>query len=362
MPVDVQPARTHDSRPMSALDRWHHEKQAAWIYGFLAQMEQDAARSGMFTALAQAADEQAGILAGDVRREGGQIPPFRPTLRARIVLGLAQRFGVHRTKTMLAALKVRGLSAYGATAANVSPGHPMPSDVGEIGARHRSRGAGGVLRAAVFGVNDGLVSNTSLILGMTGASVSNSTVLLTGTAGLLAGAFSMAAGEYISMRSQRELYEFQIAEERDELERYPEEETEELALIYAGRGIPLESARELAARLAEDKERMLDALSREELGLNPDDLGSPVGAALSSFAAFALGALLPLAPFCFSGAPGPVRIACVLAAIGLFAVGATLSLFSGRNALLGGLRMLAIGALAGLATWGIGRLIGVAIS
>lgn len=343
---------------MSALERWHHEKQAAWIYGHLAGLEREPARSGMFTALAVAAEEQAGILAGDVRAEGRLLPPFRPTTRARVVLALTRRFGVARTKTMLAALKVRGVSVYGASSA----AHPMPVNVSDIGARHRSRGAGGVLRAAVFGVNDGLVSNTSLILGMAGASVSHSTVLLTGTAGLLAGAFSMAAGEYISMRSQRELYEFQIAEEREELERYPEEETEELALIYAGRGIPIEAARELAANLAQDKERMLDALSREELGLNPDDLGSPLGAAISSFAAFALGAILPLVPFFFASAPEPVRIACLLAALGLFAVGAILSLFSGRNALLGGLRMLAIGALAGLATWGLGRWIGVSLA
>jgi VIT1/CCC1 family predicted Fe2+/Mn2+ transporter len=238
----------------------------------------------------------------------------------------------------------------------------MPVSVGDIGARHRSHGGGGILRAAVFGVNDGLVSNTSLILGMTGASVAHATVLLTGVAGLLAGAFSMAAGEYISMRSQRELFEYQIAEERDELERYPEEETEELALIYAGRGMSLDNAREMAANLARDKERMLDTLAREELGLNPDDLGSPFGAALSSFLAFALGAMIPLVPFFFTVLAHPVQIACGSAAVGLFAVGAVLSLFSGRNVIFGGLRMLLIGALAGLATWGIGRAIGVALS
>jgi VIT1/CCC1 family predicted Fe2+/Mn2+ transporter len=163
------------------------------------------------------------------------------------------------------------------------------------------------------------------------------------------------------MRSQRELYEHQIAEERDELERYPEEETEELSLIYAGRGIAIDAAREMAREQARDKERMLDSLAREELGLNPDDLGSPWGAAVSSFLAFAAGACVPLVPFLIPRLAQPAVVACALAAAGLFAVGATLSLFSGRNALFGGLRMLTIGALAGLATWGIGKWIGVAV-
>jgi VIT1/CCC1 family predicted Fe2+/Mn2+ transporter len=232
----------------------------------------------------------------------------------------------------------------------------------EIGLRHRRSGSGGVLRAGVFGVNDGLVSNMSLILGITGAAASPSTVVLTGVAGLLAGAFSMAAGEYISMRSQRELFEHQIAEEREELERYPEEEAEELALIYQGRGIPIEKARELSYAMLKDKETMLDTLAREELGLNPDDLGSPWGAALSSFFAFALGALVPLIPFLLRNLEHPVEYACILSGLGLFAVGAALSLFSGKNALFGGLRMLLIGATAGAATYAIGRLIGVSIS
>lgn len=347
---------------MADTERWHHEKQAAWIYRVLAQIEKDPARSKMFTELSAAAEEQADILRGDVIAAGGDTPPFTPQLRAIIVTAIVRRFGIANSKTMLAALKVRGLSAYGSESTRTPTSHPMPVSTTQIGARHKNRGAGGVLRAAVFGVNDGLVSNTSLILGMTGASSSNSVVVLTGVAGLLAGAFSMAAGEYISMRSQRELYEFQIAEERDELERYPDEEAEELALIYAGRGMPLPAARDMARAMLKDKERMLDTLAREELGLNPDDLGSPVGAALSSFLAFALGALVPLVPFFFGRVHQPVEAACLLAGVGLFAVGATLSLFSGRNALHGGARMLLIGAVAGAATFGIGKLIGVAVS
>jgi VIT1/CCC1 family predicted Fe2+/Mn2+ transporter len=186
-------------------------------------------------------------------------------------------------------------------------------------------------------------------------------LVTTGIAGLLAGAFSMASGEYISVRSQRELFEFQIGEEREELERYPEEEAEELALIYAARGVPLQDARTLTQKLVLDKEKMLDTLAREELGLNPAQLGSPWGAALSSFVAFAAGALVPLAPFVLRIDATPLPWAVGFSGVSLFAVGAVLSLFSGRNALFGGARMLLIGAAAGAATFGIGKLIGVSI-
>ena len=150
------------------------------------------------------------------------------------------------------------------------------------GARHKSLG-GGTLRAGVFGVNDGLVSNTCLVMGVAGAAVEPGIILITGVAGLLAGAFSMAAGEFISMLSQKEMFEHQISQEKDELERYPAEEAEELALIYAARGIPLKEARNVAKKLIANPEKALDTLAREELGLNPDDLGSPIGAAVSSF-------------------------------------------------------------------------------
>ena len=151
----------------------------------------------------------------------------------------------------------------------------------------------------MFGVNDGLVSNAALIYGVAGASPEPSVIVLTGVAGLLAGAFSMAAGEYVSVRSQREMFEYQIGLERDELEKYPDEEAAELALIYAAKGMDPDEARRLADTLMQDPERALDTLAREELGLNPDELGSPWVAAISSFAAFTAGAALPLLPFLF---------------------------------------------------------------
>jgi VIT1/CCC1 family predicted Fe2+/Mn2+ transporter len=238
----------------------------------------------------------------------------------------------------------------------------LPSAHEEIGEQHSAVGEGGSLRAAVFGVNDGLVSNTGLILGVAGAGASSGTILLAGVAGLLAGAFSMAAGEYVSMRSQREMYEYQIALEKAELEAYPEEEAEELALIYEARGVPLEEARRHAAQLVADPANALDTLTREELGLNPQDLGSPWGAALSSFVAFAIGGAVPLVPFAIAPAPLALFTAIAAAAAGLFLAGAATSLFTGRAAVFGGARMLAIGAAAGIGTYSIGALLGTGLA
>ena len=257
---------------------------------------------------------------------------------------------------VLSASKVRGVSIYsGKTEAPA--GHPWPKSVEDVGKRHRTFG-GGTLRAGVFGINDGLVSNTCLVMGVAGAAAEPGIIVLTGVAGLLAGAFSMAAGEFISMLSQREMFEHQISQEADELKRYPKEEAEELALIYAARGIPIAEARDVAAHLVANPDKALDTLAREELGLNPDDLGSPIGAAISSFICFSIGASLPLIPFLLGAREG-VIIAAAISGVALFAVGAMLSLFSGKNAWISGLRMLAIGAAAAGATYGIGSLFNV---
>src|SRR5204862_7886865 len=176
-------------------------------------------------------------------------------------------------------------------------------------------GGGGNLRAAVFGVNDGLVSNASLILGVAGATADLKVVVMSGVAGMAAGALAMAAGEYVSVQSQRELYEYQIALERDELKQYPEAEAQELALIYAAKGLPAKEADRLAQRMVADPEHALDTLAREELGLNPDELGSPLGAAASSFVSFAAGAALPLLPYFASSGTGTLQTAIGIHAI-----------------------------------------------
>ena len=268
--------------------------------------------------------------------------------------------GPRRLRGVLAAMKVRGMAIYSTTSGRTEPTHALPVAGAPRERRHRGLGSGGNLRAAVFGVNDGLVSNASLILGVAGVGADPRTVVLAGVAGLAAGAFSMAVGEYVSVRSQRELYEHQIALERDELKQYPEAEAQELALIYAAKGVPKRQAEQVAKRLVADPEHALDTLAREELGLNPAELGVPLAASASSFAAFAAGALIPLVPFAAGGADAlPWSIGITSAA--LFAVGATMSLFTGRSAAASGARMLALGAAAGAVTWSIGRFAGIAV-
>jgi VIT1/CCC1 family predicted Fe2+/Mn2+ transporter len=344
--------------PQHAREGWHEEKSSAYLYRAVARAEAGTPRQALFEELAAAAESQAGIWAEVLARQGEPAPAaFRPALRARLVAGLTRVLSPRTLRPVLAAMKVRGMSLY------TSPlPHRMPVNREEIGGRHRTAGAGNALRAAVFGINDGLVSNAALILGIAGATADARVIVLTGSAGLLAGALSMAAGEYVSVRSQREMFEYQIGLEREELAQYPEEEAAELALIYTAKGIPRTEAENIARRLLEDPERALDTLAREELGLNPDELGSPWQAAGASFLAFATGALIPLAPFVLPSPYAPLSASIGLTAASLFAVGALLSLFTGKQAFHGGLRMLAIGGAAGAATYFIGQALGISLA
>ncbi len=344
---------------------WIEEKRSAWLYRIVSDVESGTPRQILFLELAQAAEHQAGLWAAEMAKAGLSPPvAYRPDARTRLVGWLLPRLGVAALKGMLAAMKVRGMSLYNAQLSSRSPGaptsHGMPTSVDRID-RHQTAGSGN-LRAAVFGVNDGLISNASLILGVAGAGAAPAAILLSGTAGLLAGAFSMAAGEYVSVRSQREFYEYQIALEREELDQYPQEEAAELALIYQAKGVGAAEARRLADALLRDPDRALDALAREELGLNPDELGSPWGAAISSFLAFSLGAFIPLLPYLLFSGTTAFGGTVLSTGISLFGVGAAISLFTGKHALVGGLRMLGIGAAAGGATWLIGRVLGVTLS
>lgn len=341
------------------LEGWASEMRSAYLYRVLAEVEGPSARGRLFDKLAAEAEGQAGIWAKTAATSGLQVPAgFRPDRRTLLVEHLTRRMGPRAMRMVLAAMKVRGLSMYG----HGVPGHPAPTSIEDMAKRHRGFGTSGNLRASVFGVNDGLVSNVSLILGVAGAAAGNNVVLVSGIAGLLAGAFSMAAGEYISVRSQREMFEYQIGLERDELAQYPQEEAEELALIYAARGMDAGDADRLARATIADPVRALDTLAREELGLNPDELGSPWGAALSSFASFAIGAVIPLLPFFVFKGSAALGASVALTAVALFVVGAMISLFTGRHAWLGGLRMLAIGAAAGALTYFIGSLLGVSLA
>jgi VIT1/CCC1 family predicted Fe2+/Mn2+ transporter len=214
----------------------------------------------------------------------------------------------------------------------------------------------GALRAGVFGVNDGLVSNTSLVMGFAGSGASATVILFAGLAGLLAGALSMAAGEYISMRSQQESYQREIALEEEELRDDPEAETEELTLIYRAKGLDQEEAERVAITIMKDREAALDTMVREELGLDPDELGSPWSAALSSLFAFALGAVVVVLPYMFGSGLAALIGAIALAGLALFGVGATIGVLNGRGGLRSGTRQLLVGGAAALLVFLIGHM------
>jgi VIT1/CCC1 family predicted Fe2+/Mn2+ transporter len=347
---------------MNPVESLREEQRSAFLYRACAAAEEGTPRAELFRRLAGEAEAQGAIWRAQITARGGDTPaPFEPDARARLVAGLVHWMGPRRLRGVLAAMKVRGMAVYSNSGGRSEPTHAPPVAGAPLERRHRGLGSGGNLRAAVFGVNDGLVSNASLILGVAGAGGDTRTVLLAGVAGLAAGAFSMAVGEYVSVRSQRELYEYQIALERDELEQYPEAEAQELALIYAAKGVPKRQAEQVAKRLVADPEHALDTLAREELGLNPSELGAPFGAAASSFAAFAAGASIPLLPYFFAASASALVVAMAVTAVALFAIGATMSLFTGRGALVSGLRMLGLGTSAGAVTWAVGHLAGIAV-
>lgn len=236
------------------------------------------------------------------------------------------------------------------------------SAVAQLEGRHRAAG-GNALRAAVLGANDGLVSNLSLVMGVAGADLSGGAILISGLAGLLAGAFSMALGEWLSVQSSRELYQHQIGLERAEIESSPEEELEELALIYQARGLDEPEARAMASRIISDQSAALETLAREELGVDPKSLGgSAWEAALTSLILFAAGAVIPVIPFIFLAGSAAVIASLTLSAAALFGIGAGITLFTGRPVIVSALRQVLFGLAAAGVTYTIGRLIGVAIA
>jgi VIT1/CCC1 family predicted Fe2+/Mn2+ transporter len=228
-------------------------------------------------------------------------------------------------------------------------------------ARHR-RDRSGALRAGVFGMSDGLVSNTALVMGLAGSGAAHRVILLAGVAGLLAGSLSMAAGEYVSMASQREMYEHEISLEAQQLEEKPTEKRNELVLLYRAKGLELADAERLADRIMANREVALDTLAREELGLDPTELGSPLSAAVSSKLTFAAGALVVILPYLIGGGAAAFIAAIALAGAALLGVGAGIGALNGRSATRSGLRQLLLGGSAALVAFGIGHLIGASVS
>jgi vacuolar iron transporter family protein len=242
------------------------------------------------------------------------------------------------------------------------PGKGMGGgEVAQLEGRHKSAG-GNALRAAVMGANDGLVSNLSLVMGVAGAALSNQTILITGLAGLLAGAFSMALGEWLSVQSSRELYMNQIRIEREEVESAPEEEAEELSLIYQARGLTVEQATNLAKQIMSNHETAVETLAKEELNIDPSELGgSAWEAAITSFVLFSLGAIVPVLPYIFASGMTALVLSIGLSGLALFGIGAAITLFTGKPVLFSGFRMVIFGLMAAAITFGIGRLIGVSM-
>jgi VIT1/CCC1 family predicted Fe2+/Mn2+ transporter len=235
------------------------------------------------------------------------------------------------------------------------------SALANLEGRHRAMG-GNALRAAVLGANDGLVSNLSLVMAIAGAMADRHTILLTGAAGLVAGACSMAMGEWLSVNSSRELYQRQIATEAEELSQSPDEEREELVLIYQAKGLGEAEARELAGRMMANRDTALDTLVREELGIDPKSLGGSAGAAaVTSFGLFALGAIFPILPYFLFEGPQALLGSLTASGVALCGIGAGTALFTGRGFLFSASRQLLIGFAAAGVTYGIGRLVGVSL-
>ncbi len=358
------------------------EVDGAALYHSMADAEDSPELAEVYRRLARVEEHHAEAWRAKLREAGEEVPDPRPSFRVRLIGWLARRFGPSLVLPSALSAEVGDSAKYDTQAearqagmaaeersharvfrtitASMPAGLPGEA-VARLEGRHRATG-GNALRAAVLGVNDGLVSNLSLVMGVAGASLHQTTILLTGLAGLMAGAISMALGEWLSVQSSRELYERQIEIERQELEASPQEEQEELALIYQAKGIPKEQARDLARSLVSDPRTALDTLSREELGVDPETLGGSAWvAAGTSFALFAVGALIPVLPYLFAGGLGAAAVSGLLSAAGLFASGAISSLLTSQPALKAGMRQVVFGLAAALVTFGLGKLVGTGL-
>ena len=359
---------------------WQDEIDSIALYSALADLEPDPRLADVYRRLAAAEDRHAGFWEERLQAAGAHVPERRPGWRTRLLIAVARRFGsqlVLPTLNDLERSDSRGYDIQPESRATAMPAEERSharllrslsgesgvegATLGRLEGRHRAA-SGNALRAAVLGANDGLLSNFSLVMGVAGAQVSADTILVTGLAGLLAGAGSMAMGEWVSVQSARELAGHQLEIEAREIDEIPEEEREELALIYEAKGLDPAQARELAARQIADRSTALDTLAREELGIDPDELGgSAAVAAGTSFVLFAVGAILPVLPYFFLSDAPAVIASAALSAIGLFSIGALITVFTGRGALFSGGRQVLIGGAAATLTYLVGLAIGGAV-
>lgn len=354
------------------------EVDAAYLYDKLAAAETDPNVANVFRQMSEI--EKGHAVAFGQKQNIPGLPP--PSFRARTlnmigkifgydyVLGVLMDIEKNISGAVIAAKKKSHIAITGSEANHVtilrtlmeSEAKVTGSSVAKFESRHRSVG-GNALRAAVLGGNDGLVSNFSLVMGIAGATSGQSGVLLAGVAGLLAGALSMALGEWISVKSSQELHENQMQLEMDELENNPEGEQKELALIYMAKGIPEDQAHTMAAEIMLNKVQAHEILVREELGINPEELkGSAMEAAVYSFILFAIGAVIPVIPFFFTSGTTAIVISVAGSALGLFLIGSAITLFTGKSIWFSGFRQVLFGLAAAAVTFGIGKLIGVSLA
>jgi VIT1/CCC1 family predicted Fe2+/Mn2+ transporter len=352
------------------------------LYRLLADANTQPELADVYRRLAEAEERHAHLWKIKLESAGYDVSSIRPSSKIRIVGWLAHRFGANTILPLVMGMESGDGSAYDkqSDASAVGMGKDERSharifrhiahvnrtglagpSVAQVEGRHRT-GGGNALRAGVLGSNDGLVSNLSLVMGVAGATLGRQEVLFTGLAGMLAGAISMALGEWLSVQSSRELYESQLLMEKAELEDIPDEELEELELIYQAKGLPQDQAHTLAAQIISDPTTALDTLAREELGIDPDTLGgSAWAAAVTSFVLFAVGAIVPVIPFMFTGGMTAVIISAVISGLGLFFIGSGITLFTGRNPLKSGMRQVIFGLAAALVTFGLGRVVGTGL-
>ncbi len=348
--------------------------RSAYVHRVLASTDSNEKRAAVFERMAGDDLRRASLIAA---RLGVSVPPLRPRVFGPfgVLLYVAARvFGAQR----IASIVGRTHRDISATFAQVSDGEPR-SEKEQLHSAAIQREAsgervgvgtslvgflswrGGVLRAAILGVNDGLVSNFGLVMGVAGGTDDSGLVALAGVAGLLAGAISMGVGEYVSIRSQRDFFEYMIRREKAALETRPQKMVSDIASLYEERGLTPGEAEVVAQRLMTRPDMALETRIREEIGLNPEDLGSPWGAAFSSVAAFSIGAIVPVVPFLVAGGDG-ATVGSALAAGGALAlVGGGLAWMSGLSPIRGGLRMLLLGAAAAAITYGIGTAVGLSL-
>jgi VIT1/CCC1 family predicted Fe2+/Mn2+ transporter len=358
------------------------EVDAAYIYASLARAEMDPSVREVYQRLAASETGHATFWQARLVREGVRDAKMKPSCRAWILALIARYFGPSSILPYLARIEVAESHVYDgepdAVAAGMSTdeyGHARIVQAAAMAAgglsgktlaviEGRRRGNNGnALRAAVLGANDGLVSNLSLVMGVVGAMVGERAILLTGIAGLTAGACSMAMGEWLSVSSAREMARRAIAAQSVAIAETPELEKQDLAVIYQAKGLDAESARQLVDKLFQSPADALDSMSREKLGIDPTDLGgSPWSAAAASFGLFALGAIFPVLPFFILQGSWAFAASFALSALALLGIGAATSLFTGRKMAFSALRQLAIGLAAALVTFLLGHLIGVSIN